>query len=102
MNEEIARQVLEDFTLHTVDSLLHGFVVMLDGKIWKSNMGAFIFETAREANQAFYNGERWRFTRRYSMIVHGTDGLGWPIHYDRSTEAWRQFKRLVNYQVVAI
>lgn len=102
MTEEVINRVLQQMNLFGPNDALHGFVVMLNNKIWKSRDGAFIFESRRRANQTFYNQERWYFTRTVSTALYGLNSYGMPEHYDHSTRLWNEFKSSVNFKIVEI
>lgn len=102
MTEEVKNRIVQNLSVFGINEAIHGFVVMLDNKIWKNRYGAFIFDSRQEANQAFYNGTRWQVTRIASAAIYGTNSHGWPQEYDRSRELWMEFKRAANFQIVEI
>lgn len=43
-----------------IEEVLHGWIILIDGQVWKPYVGSFIFNSRKQAITAFYNGMRWR------------------------------------------
>ena len=43
-----------------IEEVLHGWIILIDGQVWKSPTRSFIFNSREQAVTAFYKGMRWR------------------------------------------
>lgn len=69
-----------------IEEVLHGWIILIDGQVWKSPSRGFIFNSRKQAVAAFYNGMRWRVTSSMGR-AEGND------HYWSDTSMyWARFK----------
>lgn len=69
-----------------IEEVLHGWIILIDGQVWKPYAGSFIFNSKKQAVTAFYNVMRWR--------VVGTMGRaeGNNYYWRNSSMYWARFK----------
>lgn len=69
-----------------IEEALHGWIILIDGQVWKPYAGSFIFNSRKQAVTAFYNVMRWRIVGSMGR-AEGND------HYWRdSLMYWARFK----------
>lgn len=69
-----------------IEEVFHGWIILIDGQVWKSYAGNFIFNSRKQAVTAFYNGMRWR-------IVGSMGRAEGNNHYWRNSSMyWARFK----------
>lgn len=66
-----------------IEEVLHGWIILIDGQVWKPNVGSFIFNSRKQAVTAFYNGMRWKV-----MSTMGRAEGNWG----NSSMYWARFK----------
>ena len=69
-----------------IEEVLHGWIILIDGQVWKPYVGSFIFNSREQAVTAFYNGMRWRVISTIGR-AEGNE------HYWRNSSMyWARFK----------
>ena len=69
-----------------IEEVLHGWIILIDGQVWKPHVGSFIFNSSEQAVTAFYNGMRWRVISTIGR-AEGNE------HYWRNSSMyWARFK----------
>lgn len=69
-----------------IEEVLHGWIILIDGQVWKSPARGFIFNSRKQAVTVFYNGMRWKVASSMGR-AEGND------HYWSDTSMyWARFK----------
>lgn len=88
MNETsnaIINNIIRQYT-KPIEEFLHGWIILIDGQIWKPYIGSFIFNSRKQAVTAFYNRMRWKVI--YTMgRAEGND-----YYYRNRSMYWTRFK----------
>lgn len=69
-----------------IEEVLHGWIILIDGQVWKSYTGSFIFNSRKQAATAFYNGMRWRVISTIGRVE------GNVYYWRNSSMYWARFK----------
>ena len=69
-----------------IEEVLHGWIILIDGQVWKHCTGSFIFNSRKQAVTAFYNVMRWR------VISTMGRAEGNNYYWRNSSMYWTQFK----------
>lgn len=86
---EITNDLLRPF-LHSVENCLHGYIILIDGQIWKRSLdGNFIFPTRKKAIAAFYSNMRWTVARRFGSAQNAFN------YYENASFYWKKFKEIL-------
>ena len=84
-SDTIINNIIRQYT-KPIEAVLHGWIILIDGQVWKPRVGNFIFNSRKQAVTAFYNMMRWRVISSIG-IAEGN------IHYWRNSSMyWAQFK----------
>ena len=89
MNTDVEARIIQeiiDENTKPIEECLHGWIILIDGRIFKPKIGSFIFPTRKSAVRAFYNSMRWRV-----VIRLGANDSG--IMWNNSSSYWARFKR---------
>ena len=86
--ENRAIQELIDGNTKPIEECLRGWIILIDGRVFKPRVGNFIFSTRKQAVKAFYNNMRWR------VAVHLREANGDSTWRNASTY-WARFKRVL-------
>ena len=69
-----------------IEEVLHGWIILIDGQVWKPYVGSFIFNSREQAVTAFYNGMRWR-------VISTIGRAEGNVYYWRNSSMyWARFK----------
>lgn len=88
MNETsnaIINNIIRQYT-KPIEEVLHGWIILIDGQVWKPYAGSFIFNSRKQAVTAFYNGMRWRVI----SIMGRAEGNDY--YWRNSSMYWARFK----------
>lgn len=88
MNETsnaIINNIIRQYT-KLIEEALHGWIILIDGQVWKPYAGSFIFNSRKQAVTAFYNGMRWR------VISTMGRAEGNSYYWRDSSMYWARFK----------
>lgn len=69
-----------------IEEVLHGWIILIDGQVWKPYVGSFIFNSREQAVTAFYNGMRWRVISTIGRVE------GNEYYWRNSSMYWARFK----------
>lgn len=90
MDNQFLKDIADMYT-KSPEEAFHGYVIMLNNRIWVSDMG-LIFHPSREvAIRRFYNEMSWKIRRRVYRI-HDRDNVN-------TRQAWFRFKKENNFEV---
>lgn len=88
MQDEFRR--LADQYTKPLDEVFHGWVVMLNNRLWVSSSGQIFHPTRELAVKRFYNEFHWK-VRRMVWNMYGNT--------QEYRKAWFDFKRINNFEV---
>jgi hypothetical protein len=90
MDNQFLRDIADIYT-KSPDEAFHGYVIMLNNRIWVSD-GGLIFHPSREtAIRRFYNEMSWKVRRRVYHISASSN--------NNYRQAWFRFKKENNFEV---
>ena len=69
-----------------IEEALHGWIILIDGQVWKSPARGFIFNSRKQAVTAFYNGMRWKVVSTLGRAE--SDDSYWA----HTSRYWARFK----------
>lgn len=93
-NSELKR-IADAFTV-PVNDAFHGWIITLNGRIWKTWDGKIFHESREKAVRRFYNEMRWRVRRELrNSFGRSNDSIN-------NTSLWFQFKKINNFEVKEI
>ena len=55
-------RIIQQYTV-SPEVCLHGWIILLDNRIWINTTGCFLWDTRDKAIRAFYNCMKWRASR---------------------------------------
>lgn len=109
MEERLVQKILRD-SLYDLRRLLHGWIVVIDDKIFVSGRKEFIFETREKAVRALYSTFNWRAKHCYAHFLNTGDtegdfnyynerGMIYPSH-SSCANAYKDFKSALGKRLV--
>ena len=95
-NEQLVRNIMQDSGFVPVNELLHGWVIIIDDKIYKPRVGNFLHKTRQQAVKSLYNSLSWKVARHYSYLRERGESISNPPwignYWSQRGEYWRDFK----------
>ena len=85
MSNAIINNIICQYT-KPIEEVLHGWIILIDGQVWKSYAGSFIFNSREQAVTAFYNVMRWRVVSTLGRLE------GNSYYWRNSSMYWARFK----------
>lgn len=88
MNEisnAIINNIIRPYT-KPIEEVLHGWIILIDGQVWKPRVGSFIFNSRKQAVTAFYNIMRWKVISTMGRAENNYN------YWRTSSIYWAQFK----------
>lgn len=67
-NEQLIENILHSGGFTPASEVLHGWVIVIDDKVYKPRTGTFIYKTREQAVRALYNGLSWTVGRHYAYF----------------------------------
>lgn len=55
-------RIIQQYTV-SLEVCLHGWIILIDNRIWINTTGCFLWDTRDKAIKAFYNCMKWRASR---------------------------------------
>lgn len=99
INEQLIRDILHSGGFTPINEAFHGWIILIDDKVYKPRVGTFIYKTRRQAVKALYNGILWRVIRHCSYFEStGTSTLYPPWTagcWEHRKEYWKAFKNYI-------
>lgn len=97
LTDDFVQRIISRADVHSdARDLMHGYVVLLDNKIWRDSNGMFIFPTEDLANRSFYREMRSCIAEQYRR-----DGNDMSTYSD-SRSSWMDFKRRAGFRIAHI
>ena len=78
-------RIIQQYTV-SPEVCLHGWIILIDNRIWINTMGCFLWDTRNKAVKAFYNCMKWRASR--IMREENHEEFNWSLCNTR----WKIFK----------
>lgn len=81
-------RIIQQYTV-SPEVCLHGWIILIDNRIWINYYGCFLWETRNKAVKAFYNCMKWRASQ--IMREENHEEFNWSlcdIH-------WKIFKEIL-------
>ena len=97
MNSEIVTYILQHNFLPP-EEVTHGYIILVDDKIFVSTYGIFLFRTRQEALKSFYTTLRLRVCRfagasERGDVITSSDEPTWSNQaWNNRSRYWREFK----------
>lgn len=95
-NEQLVRNIMHSGGFTPANEALHGWVILIDDKIYKPRVGTFIYKTRKQAVKALYNGMGWIVVRHYAYFRERGESVSTPPYMGSSRsqrgEYWKDFK----------
>lgn len=89
-----ALDIASTLTIKTFRDMCHGFVVTIDGKVWRNKEGQFMFLTEKDANTSFRNE-----VRRLVTNVHFVKNTPYPDTMADKKREWAKFKSDIRFEI---
>lgn len=94
-NESLIENILRN-NFFPIDGGIHGWVVIIDNRIFMPRTGRFIFPSRQQAVKALYNGMAWKVAKHYSFFRERGVSLPNPPwvgeYWNHRHEYWKDFK----------
>ena len=81
-------RIIQQYTV-SPEVCLHGWIILIDNRIWINTMGCFLWDTRNKAVKAFYNCMKWRASRIMREDNH--EEFNWSLCNTR----WKIFKKIL-------
>ena len=81
-------RIIQQYTV-SPEVCLHGWIILIDNRIWINTMGCFLWDTRNKAVKAFYNCMKWRASR--IMREENHEEFNWYLCNTR----WKIFKKIL-------
>lgn len=96
-NEQLIENILYSGGFTSVNEALHGWVIVIDDKVYKPRAGTFIYKTRKQAVKALYNGLSWIVLRHYAYFRQRRESVSCPPWVEgcwrQKGEYWKDFKK---------
>ena len=97
LTDDFVQRIISGADVHSdAKELMHGYVVLLDNKIWRDSNGRFIFQDEDPANGSFYRDMRSCIANQYRR-----DGADMSEYRD-TRSSWLEFKRMAGFRIAHI
>ena len=81
-------RIIQQYTV-SPEVCLHGWIILIDNRIWINTLGCFLWDTRNKAVKAFYNCMKWRASR--IMREENHEEFNWSLCNTR----WKIFKKIL-------
>lgn len=88
----IINNIIRQYT-KPVEEVFHGWIILIDGQVWKSTTRSFIFDSKRQATAAFYNVMRWKVISTMGR-AEGDD-----YYWNNGSRYWARFKEALKDRI---
>lgn len=95
-NEQLVRNIMHSGGFTPANEALHGWIILIDDKVYRPRVGNFIYRTRQQAVKSLYNGLSWRVARHYSYLRERGESIPDPpwvgSYWSQRGEYWKDFK----------
>ena len=81
-------RIIQQYTV-SPEVCLHGWIILIDNRIWINYYGCFLWETRNKAVKTFYNCMKWRASR--IMREENHEEFNWSLYNTH----WKIFKEIL-------
>lgn len=81
-------RIIQQYTV-SPEAYLHGWIILIDNRIWINTTGCFLWDTRDKAIRAFYNCMKWRASQ--IMREENHEEFYWSIYHTH----WKIFKEIL-------
>ena len=81
-------RIIQQYTV-SPEVCLHGWIILIDNRIWINATGCFLCDTRDKAIRAFYNHMKWRASR--IMRVENNETFSMSLYHNH----WKIFKEIL-------
>ena len=81
-------RIIQQYTV-SPEVCLHGWIILIDNRIWINTMGCFLWDTRDKAIKAFYNCMKWRASQ--IMREENHEEFYWSMYHTH----WKIFKEIL-------
>ena len=67
-NEQLVRNIMHSGGFTPANEALHGWIILVDDKVYRPRVGNFIYRTRQQAVKSLYNGLSWKVARHYAYL----------------------------------
>ena len=105
-NEQLVRNIMHSGGFTPANEALHGWIILIDDKVYKPRVGTFIYKTRQQAVKALYNGMSWRVARHYAYLRERGESIPNPPwvgnYWNQRGEYWKDFKNYLGDRIKII
>ena len=95
-NEQLVRNIMHSGGFTPASEALHGWIILIDDKVYRPRVGNFIYRTRQQAVKSLYNGLNWRVARHYAYLRERGESIPNPPwvgdYWSQRGVYWRDFK----------
>lgn len=95
-NEQLVRNIMHSGGFTPANEALHGWVILIDDKVYRPRIGNFIYRTRQQAVKSLYNGMCWKVARHYAYFRERGESISNPPwvgnYWSQRGQYWRDFK----------
>ena len=81
-------RIIQQYTV-SPEVCLHGWIILIDNRIWINTTGCFLWDTRDKAIRAFYNCMKWRASR--IMREENHEEFSMSLYHGH----WKRFKEIL-------
>lgn len=81
-------RIIQQYTV-SPEVCLHGWIILIDNRVWINTMGCFLWDTKDKAVKAFYNCMKWRASQIIREENH--EEFHWSMYHKH----WKIFKKIL-------
>ena len=81
-------RIIQQYTV-SPEVCLHGWIILIDNRIWINTTGCFLWDTRDKAIRAFYNCMKWRASR--IMRAENNETFSMSLYHNH----WKIFKEIL-------
>lgn len=81
-------RIIQQYTV-SPEVCLHGWIILIDNRIWINTTGCFLWDTRDKAVRAFYNHMKWRASR--IMREENHEEFSMSLYHNH----WKIFKEIL-------
>lgn len=95
-NEQLIRNIIHSGEFIPANEALHGWIILINDKVYRPRVGNFIYKTRQQAVKSLYNRLSWKVARHYSYLRERGESIPDPpwvgSYWNQRGEYWKDFK----------